>query len=177
MILDVTVAATGQVTRVQVDRHGTDAPAALQMAAITAAQQWKFNPGHTRGKPVGGVLQVPVHFSLNDEQADAGHSEPCPAGNIFDVQASTCIPDAAHSVPRRPRIDRGLRSKWRIHCGGRDRAGGLQPAHHAEAESAAENRLRDAGAGRRVALHAGARRCSRCRTNRSRRPIRRRCCA
>lgn len=98
VILDVTVAATGKVTRVQVDRQGTDAPAALEMAAITAAQQWKFNPGHAGGRPVGGVLQVPVHFSLNDERADAGRSEPCPAGNIFDVQAATCIPHAPHSV-------------------------------------------------------------------------------
>lgn len=99
VILDVTVDATGRVTGVQVDQHGTDAPAALQTAAIAAARQWKFNPGHKDGKAIGGVLQVPVNFSLNNETADAGHSKPCPVGDIFDVQASKCISDAPHFIP------------------------------------------------------------------------------
>lgn len=99
VILDVTVDTLGNVTGIQVDQHGTDAAADLQTAAITAAKRWKFNPGRKGGKPVGGMLQVPVRFSLNDEQANASHANPCPVGDVFDVQVSKCIPDASHFIP------------------------------------------------------------------------------
>lgn len=99
VVLDVTVAATGEVTRVQVDQHGTSAPAALQLAAIEAAEKWKFNPGQKDGKPVGGVIQIPVNFSLNNTPADAQAAQPCPAGELYDVATAKCIPPAPHFVP------------------------------------------------------------------------------
>jgi len=102
VILDVAVNATGDVTGVQVDQRGTDAPAELQTAAIAAARQWKFTPGRKDGKPVGGMIQVPVNFSLSRTQASRDNAKPCPVGNLFDVQTSKCIPDDPHFVPAAP---------------------------------------------------------------------------
>lgn len=102
VILDVTVDATGKVTGVQVDQRGTDAPTKLQSVAIAAARQWKFNPGRKGGKPVGGMIQVPVNFSLSRTHASRDNASPCPAGDLFDVQTSKCIPDAPHFVPPAP---------------------------------------------------------------------------
>jgi TonB family protein len=102
VILDVAVNATGDVTGVQVDQRGTDASAELQTAAIAAARQWKFTPGRRNGKPVGGMIQVPVNFSLSRTQASRDDAQPCPAGDLFDVQTSKCIPDAPHFVPAAP---------------------------------------------------------------------------
>lgn len=99
VILDVAVDATGAVTGVQVDQRGTDAPAELQTVAIAAARQWKFNPGRKTGKPVGGMIQVPVNFSLSQTQASRDNARPCPEGDLFDVQTSKCIPDAPHFIP------------------------------------------------------------------------------
>ncbi|MBS0431052.1 MAG: M56 family metallopeptidase, partial [Proteobacteria bacterium] len=97
VILDVTVDAAGAVKGVSIDPK-TDAPSELQTSALQAAAGWKFNPGSKNGKPVGGVVQVPVNFALID--ADAANT--CPAGDIFDVQTSKCIPDAPHYVPPAP---------------------------------------------------------------------------
>lgn len=91
VVLDVTVDAAGKVTGVQVDQHGTDAPAALQVAAIKGAQNWKFNPGRKDGKPVGGVIQVPVNFSLNDDYSDDHTPKPCPVGSVYETQTSRCV--------------------------------------------------------------------------------------
>jgi TonB family protein len=102
VILDVAVDATGAVTGVRVDQGGTDAPMGLQTAAIAAARQWKFNPGRKGGKPVDGMIQVPVNFSLSQTQADRNNARPCPAGDLFDVQTAKCIPDAPHFVPPTP---------------------------------------------------------------------------
>jgi TonB family protein len=102
VIIDVTVDATGKVTGVRVDQHGTDAPAELQTVAIAAARQWKFNPGRKNGKSVGGMIQVPVNFSLSQTQASRDNARPCPEGDLFDVQTSKCISDAPHFVPPIP---------------------------------------------------------------------------
>lgn len=98
VILDVTVTDTGTVTGVQVDQHGTDASPTLQVAAIEAASKWKFNPGEKDGKPVGGVIQVPVNFSLNNSLANPKAARPCPAGDLYDVATSKCVPSAPHMV-------------------------------------------------------------------------------
>lgn len=91
VVLDITVDAAGKVTSVQVDQHGTNAPAVLQIAALEAAANWKFNPGHENGHAVGGVIQVPVNFSL-DEDYVAHHSpKPCPVGSVFDTRTSQCV--------------------------------------------------------------------------------------
>lgn len=99
VILDVTVDATGRVVDVRVDQNGTNAPASLQLASIEAAQNWKFNPGRRNGKPVGGVLRIPVNFALNLPQAGVHTAKPCPAGDVFDVAAANCIPIAADAAP------------------------------------------------------------------------------
>lgn len=91
VVLDISVDATGKVTGVQVDKHGTDAPAELQTAAIAAARQWKFNPGRRNGKPAAGMVQVPVNFSLNNHYADNGTPEPCPVGSIYATSSSSCV--------------------------------------------------------------------------------------
>lgn len=102
VVLDVTVDATGKVVGVQVDKNSTDAPADLQEAAITATQNWRFNPGRKNGKPVGGVLRIPVNFALNHTQANAHAHATCSTGEIWDVATAKCIPDAPHLVPATP---------------------------------------------------------------------------
>lgn len=99
VILDVTVDATGRVVDVRIDQNGTNAPASLQLASIEAAQNWKFNPGRKDGKPIGGVLRIPVNFAL---RAPAGShmAKPCPAGDVFDVATATCIAGAPGDAPR-----------------------------------------------------------------------------
>lgn len=64
VMLDISVDAAGNVTGVRVDPARTTASALLQSVSIAAAARWKFNPGRKDGKPVGGVVQVPVNFSL-----------------------------------------------------------------------------------------------------------------
>ncbi|MGH8125943.1 MAG: TonB family protein, partial [Rhodanobacteraceae bacterium] len=64
VMLDVSVDAAGNVTGVRVDPAKTTASALLQSVSIAAAAKWKFNPGRKDGKPVGGLVQVPVNFSL-----------------------------------------------------------------------------------------------------------------
>lgn len=99
VILDVTVDPTGKVAGVQVDQHGTNAPATLQLAAVEAARQWKFNPGQKDGHPAGGVIQIPVNFSLNSTSADARAAKPCPAGDLYDVAAARCVSQAPRFIP------------------------------------------------------------------------------
>jgi TonB family protein len=102
VILDVMVDDAGNVTGVQVDQHGTDAAPILQLAAVGVANKWKFNPGHKNGKPVGGMIQVPVNFSLNNNPVSTGIPKPCPAGDLFDTASSRCIPGSPHFVPPAP---------------------------------------------------------------------------
>jgi hypothetical protein len=45
---------------------------------MAAVVNWKFNPGTKDGKPVGGVVRIPVDFSLGAPKDAAGGS--CPAG-------------------------------------------------------------------------------------------------
>lgn len=63
VILDVTINAQGQVIKVVIER--SSGYRILDMAAEKAAHDWKFNPGIKDGKPVGGVVRVPVNFSMN----------------------------------------------------------------------------------------------------------------
>ncbi|HVX03907.1 MAG TPA: M56 family metallopeptidase [Rhodanobacteraceae bacterium] len=91
VVLDVTVDATGKVTGVQVDQHGTDASTDLQVAAIQGAENWKFNPGREDGKPIGGVIQVPVNFSLNGDYSDDHTPKPCPVGSVYETRSSQCV--------------------------------------------------------------------------------------
>jgi TonB family protein len=68
VLLDVTIDATGKVTKATVDPKRSTAPVALQNAALLAAINWRFNPGMEHGHPVGGRVEIPVTFSL-----DVGH--------------------------------------------------------------------------------------------------------
>lgn len=91
VVLDITVDATGKVTGVQVDRHGTDAPPVLQIAALQAAANWKFGPGRKNGKAIGGVIQIPVNFSLNEDYSAEHAPKPCPPGNVYLTTTSRCV--------------------------------------------------------------------------------------
>lgn len=91
VVLDVTVDATGKVTGVQIDQHGTDASTDLQVAALQAAGNWKFKPGHRNGKTVGGVIQVPVKFSLNGDYGSGHTPKPCPVGSVYEARSSQCV--------------------------------------------------------------------------------------
>lgn len=91
VVLDVTVDATGRVMGVQIDQHGTDAPTDLQIAALQGAENWKFNPGRKNGKAVGGVIQVPVNFSLNENYGAAHGPKPCPVGSVYLTATSRCV--------------------------------------------------------------------------------------
>lgn len=94
VVLDVTVDATGAVTGVQVDRHGTNAAPVLQVAAMQAAANWKFNPGRADGKATGGVVRIPVTFSLSGWAPTAEPFAPCPVGDVYDARVERCVPSA-----------------------------------------------------------------------------------
>lgn len=90
VILDVTVNAAGAVTGLAVDQKGTTAPPELQAAAVTAAGAWKFNPGRKDGKPVGGVIRIPVEFSLTGMDGKP-YKAPCKAGSQYVAQTKQCV--------------------------------------------------------------------------------------
>jgi TonB family protein len=104
VILDVTVDASGKVTNIEVDPKGTTAAAVLRKAAIQGAQTWKFEPGKKDGHPAGGVVRIPVTFSLMSWKSTGPH--PCPPtyhyqDGSFDGKAYKCIaerPAAPSSV-------------------------------------------------------------------------------
>lgn len=91
VLLDITVDATGKVTSAQIDQHGTDAPAELQIAALQAAKNWKFHSGRRNGNAVGGVIQVPVNFSLNNDYGHDAAPKPCPVGSVYLTAKSRCV--------------------------------------------------------------------------------------
>jgi protein TonB len=63
VVLNVTINAAGEVVDVKVERSSGYRD--LDMAAAQAAKEWRFNPGVHNGKPVGGVVRIPVNFNLN----------------------------------------------------------------------------------------------------------------
>jgi TonB family protein len=94
VIVDVTVDASGKITNTEVDPKGTTAAAILQKAAIEGAQNWKFKPGEKDGHPVGGVVRIPVTFSLMAWKVTGPH--PCPPAYHYkdgssDGKAYKCI--------------------------------------------------------------------------------------
>ncbi|HJR12527.1 MAG TPA: M56 family metallopeptidase [Rhodanobacteraceae bacterium] len=94
VLLDITVDAAGKVTGVTADPKRSTAPAILQTAAIQAAGNWRFNPGMKNGHPVGGRIEVPVRFSLNEGES------PCPKGFRYEQgegKSFSCI--AKSSAP------------------------------------------------------------------------------
>lgn len=84
VLLNITVDAKGAIKDIAVDPKGTTAPQALQIAAIRAAQYWRFQPGSDHGEPVGGVIQVPINFSLDE-------SDPCHAGEAYASALDKCV--------------------------------------------------------------------------------------
>lgn len=100
VMLDVSVDAEGHVTGIAVDTKATTAPAVLQSAALAAAANWKFNPGDRNGKPAGGVVQIPVTFSLTEDPASAG-SQPCGEGYRYQKgtgKSYSCIAVSSAAV-------------------------------------------------------------------------------
>ena len=54
-----------------VDIEHSDPPAAEKLfaqASIDAIMQWRFNPAIKDGKPHDGYIEVPITFSLDDEE-------------------------------------------------------------------------------------------------------------
>ena len=62
VILDITINASGQVVSIRVEK--SSGYRELDRAAEEAARKWLFNPGRTNGKATGGVVRVPVNFTL-----------------------------------------------------------------------------------------------------------------
>lgn len=62
VMLAITINAAGGVVDVRVQQ--SSGYRELDRAAEEAARHWRFNPGLQGGKPVGGVVLVPVNFSL-----------------------------------------------------------------------------------------------------------------
>lgn len=62
VILNITINAQGEVTDVTIEK--SSGYRELDRAAEQAARKWKFNPGVHNGKAAGGVVRVPVNFSL-----------------------------------------------------------------------------------------------------------------
>ena len=60
-ILDVTVTNTGVVSAAYIEQ--SSGHRALDEASLQAVRQWHFQPGDRDGKPVGGVVRVPLRFN------------------------------------------------------------------------------------------------------------------
>lgn len=93
VLLDITVHATGAMTDIAVDPRGTTASQELQIAAIRAAQYWRFHPGSEHGKPIGGVIKVPIKFSLHVSHA-------CHAGEAYAAALNRCVELQSVDAPR-----------------------------------------------------------------------------
>lgn len=101
VLLDITVSATGKVMGVQIDKKGTTAPDILQNAAMIAAINWRFSPGFKNGRAVGGVVQVPVTFSLSG-MPDKSRKWSCPPGFQYKPEPGTSYSCTATSAPYAP---------------------------------------------------------------------------
>ena len=95
VLLDITVDATGRATNVAVDPHGTTAAPVLQAAASKAAEGWKFAPGRKDGKPMGGVVRVPVNFSLEGVRSNAS---PAPQSTPSPNYPADAIKHGEHGI-------------------------------------------------------------------------------
>ena len=62
VILVITVDANGNATDVQVESSSGNRN--LDRSAVKAARNWRFNPGVSGGRKVGGRVRVPVEFKL-----------------------------------------------------------------------------------------------------------------
>ncbi len=62
VILAITINAQGDVVDVTIKQ--SSGYRVLDRAAEQQARKWRFNPGVKNGKPTGGIVLVPVNFSL-----------------------------------------------------------------------------------------------------------------
>ena len=90
VILIVTIDTAGKVAHLAVDPRGTTAAPLLQAAALTAAADWKFHPGRRHGKPVGGVVKIPVNYSLRGENGKS-YVSPCGLNSQYVAQIKQCV--------------------------------------------------------------------------------------
>lgn len=66
VLLAVAVGSDGSVQEVRV--HGGSGHELLDEAALRAVRAWRFQPGSRGGEPVASLVQVPVHFQLEDNR-------------------------------------------------------------------------------------------------------------
>lgn len=64
VLLQVTVAAAGRATRVEVKQ--SSGFALLDEAAVRAVRQWEFEPARLDSKAVASEIEVPVRFRLTN---------------------------------------------------------------------------------------------------------------
>jgi protein TonB len=64
VVLRVEVSAAGTTSGVTV--ISTSGHQALDKAALTSVQRWRFNPATQGGTPVAGIAEVPIQFRLED---------------------------------------------------------------------------------------------------------------
>ncbi|MBF0626290.1 MAG: energy transducer TonB [Magnetococcales bacterium] len=62
----VAVDVLGQPVRVEI-RQGSGHEI-LDRAALETLQRWRFHPARRQGQPVASVLEIPLHFKLNDTE-------------------------------------------------------------------------------------------------------------
>jgi periplasmic protein TonB len=60
VVIDAVIDATGNV----ISEHAVSGPGLLIPAALTAVQQWKYQPTYLNGKPVELAMEVTVAFNL-----------------------------------------------------------------------------------------------------------------
>ncbi len=64
LVLRVDVTESGDASAVAVS--ASSGHAMLDKAALDAVQAWRFNPATRGGKPVAGVIYVPIQFRMFD---------------------------------------------------------------------------------------------------------------
>jgi periplasmic protein TonB len=67
VLLSMVVQKDGSVGRVDVARS-LDAMYGLDESAVSAARQWRFEPGQKDGKPVAVEVQMEMTFTLRERQ-------------------------------------------------------------------------------------------------------------
>lgn len=83
VILKVLVAVDGSVKQLEV--AAASLPGAFDDAALAAVRSWKFNPATQDGTPVEAWVQVPICFSLKQDESAACSAGPDALDGIYRI--------------------------------------------------------------------------------------------